>query len=66
MSADILPFQTEDAAFYQRFVRDNLPARPTQDIIGDLKPLRMLGDEDAIGRNLLFAELAVKAERGLP
>jgi hypothetical protein len=62
--ADILNFQTEDAAFYRRFVAEHLPDRRTQDIINDLKPLRMLGEEDAIARGVLFAELAVKAERG--
>jgi hypothetical protein len=57
---------TTDAAFYRRFVREHLPNRRTQDIIADLKPLRMLGDQDAIARAVLFAELAVKAERGQP
>lgn len=61
--ADILPFQSESAAFYRRFAREHLPERPTQDIIADLKPLRMLGDEDAVLRGVLFAELAVKGER---
>ena len=61
--ADILPF-SEDEAFYRRFVTEHLPDRRTQDIIGDLLPLRMLGDEDAVARSVLFAELAVKAERG--
>ena len=61
--ADILPFQTEAQAFYQRFAREHLPDRRTQDIINDLKPLRMLGEEDAIARGVLFAELAVKSER---
>ena len=61
--ADIITFQTEDQAFYRRYVRENLPERRTQDIIADLKPLRMLGDEDAVLRGVLFAELALKGER---
>ena len=64
--ADIIPFQTEAEAFYRQFAREHLPERRTQDIIADLKPLRMLGEADAITRGVLFAELAVKAERRLP
>ena len=64
--ADIIPFKTEDAAFYRRYVREHMPERRTQDIINDLKPLRMLGEEDADRRDMLFAELAAKGERGRP
>jgi hypothetical protein len=64
--ADILHFQTEADAFYRRFVTEHLHERRTQDIIDDLKPLHLLGDEDAIARGVLFAELAVKAERNCP
>lgn len=64
--ADILTFQTADEKFYRNFVSENLPDRPTQDIINDLKPLRMIGEEDAIARGVLFAELAVKASRVQP
>lgn len=63
---NILPFQTDDQTFYRRFVRDTLPEHRTQDIINDLKPLRMHGEEDAILRGVLFAELAVKSERVQP
>ncbi len=62
--ADILPFQSESEAFYQQFAREHLPERRTQDIINDLKPVRMLGDQDTIARGVLFAELAVMGERG--
>ena len=62
----VLEFQTADQAFYRRFVAEHLPDRRTQDIINDLKPQRMLGQEDAVARGVLFAELAVKAERGRP
>ena len=61
--ADIIPFQTEDTAFYRRFVREHLPERRTQEIIADLRSLRMLCDEDAVLRGVLFAELAVKGGR---
>ena len=61
--ADIIPFHAKDAAFYRRYVREYLPERPTREIINDLKSLRMLGDEDAVLRGVLFAELAVKGER---
>lgn len=60
--ADILTFETPAEAFYKRLALRQ-PERPTQDIIDDLKPLRMTGVEDAFARNILFAELAVKAER---
>ena len=64
--ADILTFQTEDEAFYRSFVRNNLPDRQTRDIIDDLKHVRMLGEDDAIPRGVLFAELAVKSEGQSP
>ena len=61
--ADILIFPTPDEALYRHFVLGFRPDRPTQDIINDLKPLRMTGEEDAVARDVLFAELAVKAGR---
>ena len=64
--ADIIPFSADDADFYRRYVRDHLPDRPTRDILNDLRPVRMLGDADAVLRGVLFAELAVKGERGRP
>lgn len=60
----VLEFQTTDQAFYRQYVRAHLPERCTQEIIDDLKPLRMLGGEDAVMRGVLFAELAVKSELG--
>ena len=60
---NILIFQTSDEALYRRFVREIRPDRPTQEIINDLKPLWMIGEDDAVARGMLFAELAVKAGR---
>ena len=64
--ADVIPFHAEDAAFYRRYVREHLPERKTHEIIKDLKPLRMLGEEDAVLRSVLFAELVVKSEGVFP
>jgi hypothetical protein len=59
----VLEFQTPEEAFYRHFAREHLPARRTQDIFNDIKKLRMLGEEDAVLRGVLFAELAVRVQR---
>ena len=61
--ADILDFQSADQLFYRDFVREHIPDRRTQGIIADLKMLPMTGEDAAVMRGVLFAELAVKSER---
>lgn len=41
-----------------RLYYDAMSKRSTQDIMNDLKPLRMLGQEDEGRRNALFSELS--------